>query len=74
MAAVETSVPTEGVLVVTIDRPDSEYLQRLKISANVTNLADISGVSTIVVTGSSGGYQAYPIAPRMFFVTVAAGL
>jgi hypothetical protein len=58
----------------TIDRPDSDYLQRLKISANITNLADVVGPSTVVVTSASGGYQAFPIAPRMFFVTVAAQL
>ena len=43
-----------------------------KVSANVTNLGDIKGVSTAVVTSNSGGYQAFPIAPRMFFVTLAA--
>ncbi|HET6971631.1 MAG TPA: TonB-dependent receptor, partial [Phenylobacterium sp.] len=41
-----------------------------RISANVTNLFDRKGVSTAVVTGNSGGYQAFPLAPRMGFVTL----
>lgn len=49
-------------------------LADLKLAVNVTNLADIKGVSTAVVTSNSGGYQAFPIAPRMFFVTLSAHL
>ena len=57
------------------DRPlGNGFLQDIKVSANVTNLTGIRGVSTAVVTSNSGGYQAYPIAPRMFFVTVSAKL
>ncbi len=41
-----------------------------KISLNLTNLNDERGVSTAVVTSTSGGYQAFPIAPRMVFVTL----
>jgi iron complex outermembrane receptor protein len=48
------------------------YLREFKLSGNVTNLADIKGVSTAVVTSNSGGYQAYPLPPRMGFVTLAA--
>jgi outer membrane receptor protein involved in Fe transport len=48
------------------------WMRSAKISANVTNLGDIKGVSTAVVTSASGGYQAFPIAPRMFFVTLQA--
>jgi iron complex outermembrane receptor protein len=59
----------------TFDRPLSAGpLNELKISANVTNLADTRGVSTAVVTSNTGGFQAYPVAPRMFFVTVSAKL
>ncbi len=47
-------------------------LSDFKIAANVTNLGGIRGVSTAVVTGNSGGYQAYPLEPRMFFVTLSA--
>jgi hypothetical protein len=45
-------------------------LKTSKLSVNVTNIADTKGVSTAVVTGLSGGYQAYPLAPRMAFVTL----
>ena len=47
-------------------------IEDIKIAANVTNLGGIRGVSTAVVTSNSGGYQAYPIAPRMGFLTVSA--
>jgi len=47
-------------------------LKTTKLSVNVTNIADTKGVSTAVVTGLSGGYQAYPLAPRMAFVTLEA--
>lgn len=48
------------------------WMKTAKISANVTNLGDIKGVSTAVVTGATGGYQGFPIPPRMFFATLAA--
>ena len=54
------------------DMPQSGWLKGLKLSGNITNLNDIKGVSTAVVTGNSGGYQAFPIAPRMAFVTLDA--
>jgi iron complex outermembrane receptor protein len=50
------------------------HVDSIKLSANVANLTGIRGVSTAVVTSNSGGYQAYPIAPRMFFLTVSAKL
>jgi hypothetical protein len=53
---------------------DSDAFRRLKLSANITNLADVQGVSTAVITSASGGYQAFPLPPRMFFVTVGAAL
>ena len=37
-------------------------------------LSDVKGISTINVTGANGGFQGYPIPPRMFFVTVGAAL
>ena len=49
------------------------YLQTAKLAVNVTNLSDVKGVSTLVTTSASGGYQGYPIAPRMVFVTLSAG-
>ena len=33
---------------------------------------DERGLSTAVVTGDSGGYQAFPVPPRMVFVTLQA--
>jgi len=54
------------------DMPEAGWLKGLKLSGNITNLNDIKGVSTAVVTGNSGGYQAFPIAPRMVFVTLDA--
>ena len=50
------------------------HVDSIKLSANVTNLTGIPGWSTAVVTSNSGGYQAYPIAPRMAFVTSSAKL
>jgi outer membrane receptor protein involved in Fe transport len=52
--------------------PDVSWMKSAKISLNVTNLNNEKGVSTAVVTGASGGYQAYPIAPTMGFVTLQA--
>jgi iron complex outermembrane receptor protein len=49
------------------------WVHSAKLSVNITNLADTRGVSTLVTTSASGGYQAYPIAPRMGFVTLTAG-
>jgi len=52
--------------------PPGQLARTAKLSLNITNLADTRGVSTLVVTSASGGYQAYPIAPRMWFVTMEA--
>ena len=54
--------------------PPDNFVKTLKLSGNVTNLGNEKGVSTAVVTGASGGYQAYPLTPRMWFVTLQAGL
>jgi outer membrane receptor protein involved in Fe transport len=50
--------------------PDA-WMKGGKVAINVTNLNGIRGVSTAVVTSNSGGYQAFPIAPRMVFVTLS---
>jgi hypothetical protein len=34
----------------------------------------VKGFSTVSVTGPSGGFQAYPLSPRMVFVTLGAAL
>ena len=52
--------------------PTGMAIRTVKLSGNVINLTDTKGVSTIVVTGNSGGYQGYPIAPTMAFVTLQA--
>ena len=54
------------------DKPFGTLLNDLKLSANVTNVMDRKGLSTAVVTGNAGGYQAFPIAPRMYFLTLSA--
>jgi iron complex outermembrane receptor protein len=50
----------------------SSWMKAARISANITNLFDRKGISTANVTGNSGGYAAFPLAPRMGFVTLAA--
>ena len=49
------------------------WLQSAKVAINITNLADIKGVSTLNITSASGGYSAYPLPPLMAFVTLSAG-
>ena len=56
----------------TFDDSLGSLLSGVKVAANVTNLSDKKGISTAVVTSNSGGYQGFPIAPRMFFITVSA--
>ena len=51
-------------------KPD--WTKSAKISANVSNLTNAKGISTAGVTGNSGGYQGFPIPPRMVFVTLSA--
>ena len=54
--------------------PEDSFFKKLKISGNVTNLFDVGGFSTAVVTSASGGFAAFPMSPRMGFVTVEVGL
>lgn len=56
----------------TFDDVGFDAVKKFKISGNITNLADVRGISTVVVTGANGGFQAFPIPPRMFFITAAA--
>ena len=56
----------------TFAAPPVPFVKSTQISFNVTNINNDHGVSTAVVTGASGGYQAFPLAPRMFFGTIAA--
>ncbi|WP_410211540.1 TonB-dependent receptor [Aquirhabdus sp.] len=48
-----------------------------KLSLNVTNIANKKGYSSLVVNGpvyATSGYAAYPLAPRMFFITLSTKL
>jgi iron complex outermembrane recepter protein len=56
------------------DDLQTDKVQDLKLSVNLTNIADVKGFSTVAVTGPSGGFQAYPLSPRMVFVTLGASL
>jgi iron complex outermembrane receptor protein len=56
----------------TFDAPQLQWVKGARVSANVTNLFDKKGVSTATVTGNSGGYGAFPLPPRMAFVTLSA--
>jgi hypothetical protein len=75
---VGSSFLTEVEASYTFDNGLADYgldsVKKFKISGNITNLADIRGISTINVTGASGGYSGYPIPPRMFFVTLSGNL
>ncbi|MEP6784358.1 MAG: TonB-dependent receptor plug domain-containing protein [Sphingomonadales bacterium] len=48
-------------------------VRKAELSLNVTNLGDIQGVSSLSIGSAVNSYSAYPIAPRQFFVTFAAG-
>ena len=60
--------------------PQGMYVKAAKLSFNATNIFDRKGVSTIspgsVGITSTGtlttGYSTYPLAPKMYFVTLAA--
>ncbi len=54
------------------DVPPDSWMKTAKISLNVTNLSNTKGISTAVVSGASGGFTGYPIAPTMGFVTLQA--
>ena len=47
-------------------------IQGAKFSINVTNLADVKGVSAIVVGSAAVSYGVYPLPPRMVFGTLTA--
>lgn len=72
----DLSVPSTVVLGAqasyTFEVPQADWIKRARVSLNVTNLNDEKGVSTAVVTSASGGYQAYPLPPRMVFGTIEA--
>jgi iron complex outermembrane receptor protein len=57
----------------TFENSPMGFAKSTKISINATNINDEKGISTAVVTGASGGYQGFPIAPSMVFVTLQVG-
>ena len=56
-----------------LDGVKPDWTRSAKASINLTNITNTKGISTAVVTGNSGGYQGFPIAPQMVFVTLSAG-
>ncbi|MBS1064661.1 TonB-dependent receptor plug domain-containing protein [Gluconobacter kondonii] len=50
------------------------HLASLKVQGNITNLTNTKGWSTINATQTAGQFSAYPIAPRMFFLSLSASL
>ncbi|MCQ8241357.1 TonB-dependent receptor [Rhizosaccharibacter radicis] len=50
--------------------PKNAFLRDLYVQGNITNLNNQRGVSTLVVGAASGTYNTYPIAPRMYFLTL----
>ncbi|GBR54320.1 TonB-dependent receptor [Neokomagataea thailandica NBRC 106555] len=50
------------------------HVASLKVQGNITNLTGERGWSTVNAGAASGQYTAFPIAPRMFFLTVSGSL
>ncbi|AQS89356.1 TonB-dependent receptor [Neoasaia chiangmaiensis] len=48
------------------------HIPALKVQGNITNLTNDKGWSTVGTTQTAGQFTAYPIAPRMFFLTLSA--
>ncbi|MCX2563532.1 TonB-dependent receptor [Acetobacter thailandicus] len=48
------------------------HVRNLRIQGNVTNLTNEKGWSTINANNASGQYTAFPIAPRMYFLTISS--
>lgn len=48
------------------------HIPVLRVQGNITNLTNVKAWSTVSATQTSGQFTAYPIAPRMFFLTLSA--
>lgn len=48
------------------------HVRGLKVQGNITNLTNTRGWSTLNTSNASGQYTAFPIAPRMYFLTLSA--
>ena len=45
--------------------------RKLNLSLNVTNITDQKGASTISIGSATNTYNAFPVAPRQVFGTIA---
>ena len=50
------------------------HISSLKVQGNITNLTNARGWSTVNATQTAGQFSAFPIAPRMFFLSLNASL
>ncbi|GAN59312.1 TonB-dependent receptor [Acetobacter cibinongensis] len=48
------------------------HVRSLRVQGNITNLTNEKGWSTVNTNNASGQYTAFPIAPRMYFLTLSA--
>lgn len=48
------------------------HIPALRVQGNITNLTNTRGWSTVSTTQTAGQFTAFPIAPRMFFLTLSA--
>ncbi|NHO31406.1 TonB-dependent receptor plug domain-containing protein [Acetobacter sp. LMG 1636] len=48
------------------------HVKGLRVQGNITNLTGTRGWSTLTTSNASAQYTAFPVAPRMFFLTVSA--
>ncbi|MGY2736788.1 TonB-dependent receptor [Sphingomonas sp. UYP23] len=71
----DTSVPSYFLTSLRIGAKlpaEMAHLSKAELSLNVTNLGDVTGVSTVSIGSATNSYSAYPIAPRQVFVTLSA--
>lgn len=62
-----------GRIAMTIPVPDNRFVRTATVSLNVTNITNVQGASTLTIGAASGTYNVFPVAPRMFFGTIAVG-
>jgi iron complex outermembrane receptor protein len=53
--------------------PDAAFIHGLVLSVNVTNFTDKKAASTLSIGAASGTFNAFPLAPREVFGTIAFG-
>ena len=62
-----------GRIAMTVPLPDNRFVRKATISLNVTNITNQQGASTLSIGAASGTFNEFPVAPRMFFGTIAVG-